>query len=600
MSEAKVISPALSAAQEAEKQVSLCLKQGRSFLLEAGAGAGKTYSLVEALKYLLTAERDRLRRNNQQIACITYTNAATAIITNRIDGDKLVAVSTIHSFCWSLIKAFQPLLRKELLALEAWGELVVEAGELGNRRVEYELGYRKVTDELISIHHDDVLALTARLMSLEKFKTILAGRYPYVFIDEYQDTSIETMSAIKDHLLSRKGGPLIGLFGDHWQRIYDSTCGHVSDEALEEIGKKANFRSSTAVVNVLNKMRPELPQAVRDEAFIGSAEVFHTNSWVGTRRTGAGGGHWKDDLPSDIAHQYLDSCIAALKISGWDFSPEKTKILLLTHNGLAAEQGYAQLAKVFPYTDLFIKKTDEHIKFFADRLEPASVAFKSRRYGLMYDILGDVAPRLSSHAVKEKWSEAMAAMMHLRQTGTIGQVIDHLLAVGYPKLPEKMYRREKEAREWQDSVDIETPEIVTRIRAMRALPYKEVIALVQYLEGHTPFATKHSVKGDEFENVLVVLGRGWNKYNFDQFLEWFATPASIPADKAETYERNRNLFYVCCSRPTTRLALLFTQKLSANSLRKLTNLFGSNHLYDVGSAQFPVLPPLNQAAADVG
>jgi DNA helicase-2/ATP-dependent DNA helicase PcrA len=88
-------------------------------------------------------------------------------------------------------------------------------------------------------------------------------------------------------------------------------------------------------------------------------------------------------------------------------------------------------------------------------------------------------------------------------------------------------------------------------------------------------ATKHSVKGDEFENVVVVLGRGWNLYNFNQYLEWAAAPNTVSATDRETYERNRNLFYVCCSRPTTRLALLFTQLLSNDALTTLAGWFGT-------------------------
>jgi DNA helicase-2/ATP-dependent DNA helicase PcrA len=111
--------------------------------------------------------------------------------------------------------------------------------------------------------------------------------------------------------------------------------------------------------------------------------------------------------------------------------------------------------------------------------------------------------------------------------------------------------------------------------------------LVTFLNGHTPFATKHSVKGEQFENVLVVLGRGWNKYNFDQFLTWAAAPGQVPGDKLETYERNRNLLYVCCSRPKVRPALLFTQKLSPTSVATLDAWFGAGNVHDVGIGAFP-------------
>lgn len=97
---------------------------------------------------------------------------------------------------------------------------------------------------------------------------------------------------------------------------------------------------------------------------------------------------------------------------------------------------------------------------------------------------------------------------------------------------------------------------VAQLRKLRAVRYTELIALDRFIDGHTPFATKHGVKGSEFENVLVIVGRGWNKYNFAQMLEWI--DAGPPADKAAFFESNRNLFYVACSqeigrRPKVRL-----------------------------------------------
>lgn len=566
-------SPALLAARAADEQVAQCLRNGTSFLLEAGAGAGKTYSLVESLRGLIAARSDSLRQRNQRIACITYTNAATAVISSRIDGNPLVFTDTIHAFCWSLIKGFQAALRQKLAAIPAWQERLASGPALTNQLVDYDLGHRQLTDTLVSLHHDDVLALTAGLLPLPKFQTVLADRYPFILIDEYQDTNTQIMVAIKSNLLGRVGGPQIGLFGDHWQRIYDGTCGHVTHSLLFEIGKKANFRSATSIVNVLNRMRTELPQAVKDEAFVGSAMAFHTNAWVGERRTGAGGGHWKDDLPAATAHQFLEAFITKLKGDGWDFAPEKTKVLMLTHNVLAAEQGYAALAKVFPYTDHFIKKEDDYIAFFADRLEPACDAFRRRRFGEMFELLGSTAPKFTSHADKLRWSNAMNELLAIRQTGTVSDVVTHIAKGGYISLPEAIIRREHDADHFEVAAAEELPDRVAITRSLRAIPYREVIALDQFIDGHTPFATKHSVKGDEFENVLVVLGRGWNKYNFDQYLVW-AGSGDVPAGKQEAYERNRNLFYVSCSRPTTRLALLFTQKLSQESIQTLQSWFG--------------------------
>lgn len=58
-------------------------------------------------------------------------------------------------------------------------------------------------------------------------------------------------------------------------------------------------------------------------------------------------------------------------------------------------------------------------------------------------------------------------------------------------------------------------------------------------------------------------------------LEWFG---EVPRGKAETFERNRNLFYVACSRPKKQLAILFTQLLTDKALRKVKSLFGRENV----------------------
>lgn len=152
------------------------------------------------------------------------------------------------------------------------------------------------------------------------------------------------------------------------------------------------------------------------------------------------------------------------------------------------------------------------------------------------------------------------------------------MAVGQPhmRLPDAVEEREKKlADAGPDPVEGESRR-VTQLRKLRQVAYVELIALDRFIDGHTPFATKHGVKGAEFENVLVIVGRGWNKYNFAQMLEWI--DAGPPTDKLEFFENNRNLFYVACSRPKVRLALLFTQILTANAMAKLTAWFGAANI----------------------
>ncbi len=160
-----------------------------------------------------------------------------------------------------------------------------------------------------------------------------------------------------------------------------------------------------------------------------------------------------------------------------------------------------------------------------------------------------------------------------RDKGTVGDVVNYLRKTGKPYLPDSIQERERELDAFDKTAGEKKSSALEEIERFKAVPYSEVKSLHKYLVGYSPFETKHGVKGAEFENVLVVIGRGWNQYNFNEMLELSAV-ATVPAKRASAYERNRNLFYVACSRPKKRLALLFTQQLSSQAMQTLAAWFG--------------------------
>jgi DNA helicase-2/ATP-dependent DNA helicase PcrA len=569
------LSPAEEASQKALAEVHRCLERKESFLVEAGAGAGKTYTLVKALHFLMDRYEYILPQRHQKIACITFTNVAKDEIDARTDRSPLIYCNTIHAFCWSLISGFQRQLLELLPQLQHWPERLAEVGDLGERAVEYELGHRSINDRRASIHHDDVLTLTIALMENAKFRRILVDKYPIILIDEYQDTNADWIDSIKTHFLGQEGSPQFGFFGDHWQKIYGDGCGKIEHPSLTVVGKQANFRSVSTVVECLNRMRPELPQFVVDPNEQGSVRIFHTNTWTGTRQTGS---HWGGDLPTEAASLALQTVLDRLAKDGWDLSPESTKILMLTHRVLAGKQGYPSIPAVFTYNESFTNKEHPHIAYFVDALEPACEAYLSKKFGEMFRALGSSVPAIRAQADKKKWSEAMDRLIALREAGTVGEVMDHLLAVRRPRVPDAVERRECELQVFDPEAGEDMPRALKELGDLRAVSYQEIVALCRYLSGHSPFETKHGVKGAEFENVLVVIGRGWNRYNFNEMLELAIDAAHIPANKQAAFERNRNLFYVACSRPKRRLAILFTQELSAGAIQKVNSWFGGDNV----------------------
>ena len=99
---------------EADAKISECIDNEVSFSVIAGAGSGKTTSLVEALKRIRVKRGETLRKNGQRVVCVTYTNRAVDILTKRLGFDELYYVSTLHGFLWGEIARFQEAIREAL------------------------------------------------------------------------------------------------------------------------------------------------------------------------------------------------------------------------------------------------------------------------------------------------------------------------------------------------------------------------------------------------------------------------------------------------------------------------------------------------------
>ena len=93
----------------ADLELKACLSgpDRRSFVMVAGAGSGKTTSLIKALATIIDAHGANLKARRQRLACITYTEIAAQEIWADVGNNPLVHVSTIHSFMWMLVRPFQ-------------------------------------------------------------------------------------------------------------------------------------------------------------------------------------------------------------------------------------------------------------------------------------------------------------------------------------------------------------------------------------------------------------------------------------------------------------------------------------------------------------
>ncbi len=540
--------PAILEAIETYKKIEKNIDNHTGFLVEAGAGAGKTTALIRTLKL-----------NNQKIACITYTNVAVEEIQKGIDKNPLVFTSTIHGFCWALIQKFQSIIRKELMSIPKWNQKLKEENltNFGTRKILYlDIASRKILDDRVLIWHDDVLTLMTKMLVKPKFRLLLSKKYPIILIDEYQDSNADLIESINEYFLE-ESSILVGYFGDPWQKIYRNGCGKINHPNSFQL--KSNFRSAPQIVEFLNKIRPSLNQVSGKITSKGSVTIWHTNNWKGERLEKSPN---KGDLPFEIQQMVLNKIKSTLEENGWDFSNQKTKILMLTHKSLAIQQGYSTILTIF-HTDLDFIVEKPHVKFLLNVIEPVCNAYKLKQFGQMYNILSK--RRYNMQKNKKIWISFMDELINKRETGLIGEVFDHIMDSNLIIVPNAIESIEKRLNNPEESVD--NNQANNEILEFKKVYYKEIINLYDFVENNTPFSTKHGVKGAEFENVICLLGRGWNLYNWNNYLEWLNV--SIPKGKEAMFERTRNLFYVICSRPKLNLSLIFTQRLSSNALSTL-------------------------------
>ena len=371
--------------QEVEKIIDH-IEKGENFLLSGGAGSGKTYSLVQVIREVIT------RHPSSKIACMTYTNASVHEIERRVDHSNL-NVSTIHDFLWDNIKNFQRELKAtliEMLNTEDSGiSLNGYEGEVPSnffdkdREPDFAIQYKeylKLQDGIIS--HDEVLKLSERMFfKYPKIVSFVKSRYPFVFIDEYQDTNPLIVKILLEYFPKVSKKCVVGFFGDSMQAIYDDGVGSIDnylitddnpDGCVYEVQKKQNRRCPQSVIALANSLRLDsLHQEPSDDLKAPNMTVD------GHVKEGTILFYYSDEDKTDVLKEKLTSEF------GWDFSDTgNTKELRLTHNLIANEAGFETLMR--------IHDSDKIIEY----------GKRIRDYAKMKGVIDDIKPQILAESIK--------------------------------------------------------------------------------------------------------------------------------------------------------------------------------------------------------
>ncbi len=221
-------------------------------LVLAGAGSGKTYTLIQKIKRIKESE------NNVNILCLTFSNMAAKELKRRLN-EESVGVYTFHGFCFNLIKPFisgkQVLFetprifsKREILEVSLYKS---NPSKKLNKTLKK---YKDFLDNNSLIDFDDML-----LFCLEKLKNKeIRQTYDYVLIDEVQDTNLVQFQILK-HLISPHTKTI--LVGDIDQGIYKFRG--ASFDLIEKYRETylpkvymltQNYRSAPAIVECANRL----------------------------------------------------------------------------------------------------------------------------------------------------------------------------------------------------------------------------------------------------------------------------------------------------------------------------------------------------------
>ncbi|QES91288.1 ATP-dependent helicase [Empedobacter brevis] len=599
------------------EEIVTCIGTKQSYVVEAGAGAGKTYTLIQTLKHIIQDQGEVLQVKKQEIICITYTNVAKNEIIKRIEYNDLVSVFTIHEFLWKTIKPYQKQLKIELCKLNEQ-RLAIDVGKGKESKYLANLSERVQDIESIfyndssfrdfekgELHHDDVIDLSK--MVFENYKlisSIISQKYPYILIDEYQDSSEDTITLLVDYLLDRNIGQIVlGFYGDSHQKIYDNGIGdlekyyNISSPVLKLIKKEENYRSSLSVVALLNKFRTNIQQVPKKE-IDGSITFLY---WKAHPIKGEK--EKVKDFENSLKffkNKFYDDLVSKLKTDGWNFeSDSNDKILVLANSRIAERAGFSNLYTVFSkrnsltVKDNLLDRNHVLIKIFCGYIDKKTS--QERKIGLEHlldfwnlnnqnEVIRFIRKNgtiLNSfkHENKMEITEILNELSQNRKDKTVKVVLETLIDNGIvfsKNYNDFVTRVNQNLDELEDEKKERILKDLTLYNSFLALPYQEVLNFWKHTQNQTVFSTKHGTKGDEYRNVLTVIDdTEWKQeYNFDNFF-------NNTEDKPERKLRTRNLFYVECSRAKENLIVLMLSKLSDESLRNIKNWFGEENVIDI-------------------
>lgn len=667
--------------QQVIQEIFKCIKDEESWYFDAGAGAGKTYALIQSLKKIISEKGNRLNTHNQKIMCITYTNVAANEIKERLGKTTMVDVSTIHDCIWNILVQHQELLLvvhkeklideicklKTSLLTEKWAEKYVvltkeekklladimterkmeyykHKGDKANdfRRVFQEIdiqfsglmssvdNFKKIVDKLFTINryedaiskidikaekyrkvkydarfnddrldkmlisHDTLLEYMQKMVvTSDLLKQIICDKYPFVLVDEYQDTDplvINTLDKIS--LFAKKiGHPfIVGYYGDIKQNIYERGVGSRFREystTLKRIEKVFNRRCSPQVIKVANQIRNDglEQESIYEEFPEGEVSFYNINM------------ERKDIIDAFVQKWGINS-------------KNQLHCFELTNEYVAEQSGFAKfymffknskwykMGKRYEFLRDHVLSLDENKLGTVQKVLYRILDFKckvSRDDTMLLDIFSgndmkninilelrktvEIIQNIGGETLEEYLNNLFAC--YDRGQKLIDRFIEYVIAENICSfeqmkkfvLDQLYYFTEGEEVSNEQQIENEQT-VVDFFRLDMSIFERWYQFIMDSYKGEVVYHTYHSTKGREFENVLIFMNSkfGRNTTFFKDLLS--VLPENNEDNEMGTsIESARNLLYVAITRAIRNLCIVYFDDMD-DIEDSVTSVFG--------------------------
>lgn len=592
-----------------DKEIYDCLRleNPKSFFLFAGAGSGKTRSLVNVLTSFKAEYGRQFRLNRKKVAIITYTNAACDEIIHRLDFDPIFSVTTIHSFAWELIKNFNPDIKKWLkinllseiskledeqsksrslenkTSIDRAKKIESKSKRLQNLDNIIQFTYNPNGDNISkdSLNHTEVISIAAEFIRTKTLmQDLLVCKFPIVLIDESQDTKKELIDAFFELQENKKDCFTLGLFGDTMQRIYSD-----GKENLEKNlpvdwikpAKQMNHRSTKRIITLINNIRldvdgqKQIPRIEKEEGLVRlfickrgqdkqktELQVTKEMSRI-TKDT-----FWYNEIDKvDIKTLILEHHMAARRMGFLEFFEPLYKEDRLT-TGLL--NGNLSGANFFTKIILPLIEANE----IDDKFAVARIVKKNSIYFKKEDVLKNTEQIDNIKKAKKALLDLLLLwdnnkdpliidiLQNVSKTGLF-PIPDSLIPIASRTKSEQLIVNEANEEDEEEITD----NIINAWDIALSNPFSQIRNYNNYLSEKSNFGTQQGVKGLEYPRVMVILDDEESRGFLFSYDKLFGSKELSITDKKNIEEgretandRTKRLFYVACSRAKESLAIV--------------------------------------------